>query len=164
MGEHAAGSLRVRPARFPSLWKGNDSIHRVTQETWASDDLPFIFSSWIRSACAVRPKGTSKDAFCALLHRRIELTLQRSNVLVLCGVPDSEWIEGWLCSSFNRDTGEFTLHWALTKSPCRRNGCFKTLLRAALPDGVTRLTYRNKPISPVFEEKIKSWGFMSEDK
>lgn len=98
----------------------------------AVEDVPFIFSSWLKSyrdAPAVR--SVPNSIYYAEHHGIIESIINSPNLvsLVACDPQDESQIFGYL---IGENMGEgFVLHWVYVKYPFRRFGVARLLLNAA---------------------------------
>jgi len=119
------------------------------------DDHPFLYSSFIRSA-ARSMTGVPKWAGPTILHRRMEVLLNRPtcSVHVMCGIPDDDWIMGWIATEASQGS-TWTLHWGLTKREHRNEKVFSQLVNASLPTGVRDLIYTHRSKN---EDLLQRWG------
>lgn len=92
------------------------------------DELPLVFSSWLRSFRKSRLAGEMTDtAYFAGHHRLIEQILSRPTSEVACATPedDSETIVAWVCHE--RTAVGHVIHYAYTKQAFRQLGIQRRL-------------------------------------
>ena len=109
-------------------------------------DVPFIFSSWLKSyRASLFAKQVSNTVFFSEHHKVIEGILKTSTTLVLCSADDVTNIYGYICAE--KIDGIFVLHYAYIKHPYRTLGLAKFLLNqfnhetgsAAMASHMTRI-------------------------
>jgi hypothetical protein len=109
-------------------------------------DVPFIFSSWLKSyRASLFAKQIGNTVFFSEHHKVIEGILETSTVLVLCDAEDVTNIYGYICAE--KIDGIFVLHYVYIKHPYRTFGLAKFLLNqfnhetgsAAMTSHMTRI-------------------------
>lgn len=105
------------------------------------DDVPFVFSSWLRSyADSDFAKAHRKQIYFQLHHAVIERCMARpsTTVLVACSPSDETQILGFLVAErlpgapvAQLPEHRTVVHFGYTKSPLRRQGVMAALMKSA---------------------------------
>lgn len=104
-----------------------ESKVRIRKATEA--DVPFIFSSWLRSYRTSRFAGEMNNTiYFSEHHKVIQRLLQSCEVYIACSEKDGTDIYGWICAE--RVQGIFCLHFVYVKHTYRNLGIGKMLLNA----------------------------------
>ena len=106
----------------------NDVKSRITLRFATADDLPFIFSTWLKSLRYGNSwfKTIDKDAYFTKYKRAITTILQTSTITVICFKNEPEVILGY---SVHADLGDSTLlHWVYVKRTWRGMGIASLLV------------------------------------
>lgn len=85
-------------------------------------DVPFIFSSWLRSYKACRDRHVAQAVYFKEHHKLIDALLRDATVLVATPQDDPDTILGWSVKSGD------TLHYVYVKEAFRRLGIGKALV------------------------------------
>ncbi len=95
----------------------------------SEEDIPFIFSSWLKSYKA-SPDMTHIDnnIFFTEQHRLIEFLLKNGKVLIACNNIDPTQLFGWICC--DKIDNIFCLHYVYVKHTFRKMGICASLLKA----------------------------------
>jgi hypothetical protein len=121
------------------------------------DDIPFIFSSWLRSYRETRAvKVLDNRTYYAGQHAVIEGLMQRPNIIVeiACDVQDPEQIYGYVVYE-SRSDGPL-IHWTYVKLPFRAFGIGSSLVKAAcenVPGDKITVTHLPKMEKKLFENE-----------
>lgn len=107
-------------------------------------DVPFIFSSWLKSYAKARGlAGSEKAAYFRAQHAVIDRLLQRSQVLVACDPSDPGEVWGY-CVNDTR-----AIHWVYVKQVFRRFGIATELLRQVVYDGPVLHSHQTRAGMPL---------------
>lgn len=107
-------------------------------------DLPFIFSSWLKSyrlSSAVRDMDA--EAYFAQQHYLCEFLLGTSRTVVACSAAEPTEVLGWLV--YEDHLRSCVVHWCYVKSAFRRLGIASQLVREALKTCSDTVRYTHKP-------------------
>ena len=109
-----------------------------------SDDMNFIYSSWLSAIATSEKRRTPKDIVYKNHRPIMERALAESSVLIACMDDYKDQILGWLC--YDRDI----LHYLYIKQPFRKHGLANMLIEhtgVKEPLTVTHWTWRLWDIS-----------------
>jgi len=103
-----------------------DIANQITARTAGEADLPFIYSSWLKSYRNSNfAKPISNDVYYENHHDIIEDLLASSQVILACNVNDPAQIMGYVVAS--KINGILTYHYLYVKHTYRRLGIGKLL-------------------------------------
>lgn len=95
-----------------------------------AEDIPFIFSSWLKSyRSSLHVKNISNTVYYGEHHKVLERLMKRSEALIACNPEDANQIYGYLI--YEKITGILVTHYCYVKQPYRRLGICHQLLSAA---------------------------------
>lgn len=104
------------------------------------DDVPFLFSSWLKSyKYSLWAKNITNTIYFAEHHKVIERLLKNYNVIIACNNDDPTQIFGFICAG--KVDGIFCLHYIYVKHSFRNLGIGKQLLNAFQHDASTAAVY-----------------------
>jgi GNAT superfamily N-acetyltransferase len=90
-------------------------------------DVPFIFSSWLKSyRASIGTKQVNNTVFFSEHHKIIENLLRTSSTFVICPAEDEAQICGYICAE--QVDSIFVLHYVYVKQTFRGLGIAKLLL------------------------------------
>jgi predicted GNAT family acetyltransferase len=130
----------------------SDVKARTTVRFAVADDLPFIYSTWLKSLRYGNSwyRTIDKDAYFTKYKQAITRILQASTITIVCFKDEPEVILGY---SVHMDLGESTLlHWVYVKRSWRGMG-FASLLVPANTSTVSHITGLGSKLMP------KHWKF-----
>ena len=106
-------------------------LHRAA----TSQDVPLIYSDWLRS---YRRSPLTKHVPSAVYYSQhralIDNLASRSRVVVLCNPDDTNQVYGWMCFELTPDV--LILHYLYVKEDFRGFGLAKALVQQYLPKAV----------------------------
>lgn len=105
----------------------NSIVGQIRIRRANDEDIPFIFSSWLKSfRTSWFAKLIANPIYFDQHHKVIENVLKTSEVLVACNNEDIGQIYGYICAE--RIDGVFVVHFTYIKHPFRKMGIAKELL------------------------------------
>ena len=120
-------------------------------------DIPFIFSTWLRSyRDSIFAMNISTTVYYAEHHKIVEKLLKGSEVLVACANDDISELYGYICTE-NID-GVFVLHYVYVKHSFRHLGIGKQLLAAVNHDSTRASMYTH--MTKVSRALATKFGFI----
>lgn len=109
-------------------------------------DVPFIFSSWLKSYRGGRfAQDMHTTIYYTEHHKIVENLLKTCEVLVACNDVDAAEIYGFLCHE--KIDGHFTIHYIYTKQTYRMLGIGNILMNAANHDSSIASFYSHNTVS-----------------
>lgn len=128
-----------------------------------SGDVPFIFSSWLKSYCKAKERRLARVDRTARFDVRayyesqdctINRLLKRCEVLVACGPAEPSDLFGYVV--FGRGEDSCVLHWVYVKQIFRRMGLARHLITAARADASQTFHSHTTEAWRSFERRLPS--------
>ncbi len=123
-----------------------DSADRIKIRRGSDDDVPFIFSTWLKGLYYGNTwwRQIPSDIYYPNYHPVVERLLERSQVIVACLASNEDVIIGYAVVS---EDGQ-TLHWTHVKEAWRQFGLCKRMLSPLSINQVSHITNIGKRIKP----------------
>lgn len=93
------------------------------------EDVPFIFSSWLKSyRNSLYARNITSTTYFSEHHKIIQNIVKKNPVIIACNDADPSQVYGYICAG--KTEGIFTLHYIYIKQSFRTMGIAKSLMQS----------------------------------